>query len=132
MPIKSDPEQWKDRRQILGLEGEELAKEFLQNSGWKILEHRFRLGRLEVDLIAEKDGLVAFVEVKTRWSTKFGDPVEAVTWGKRREIIKVAQGWMDRFGRGKSVRFDVIGIRMRRGKPVLLRHIADAFRSGWR
>ena len=132
MPIKSDPNEWKDRRQILGLEGEELAKEYLQEAGWRILDHRFRLGRLEVDLIAEKDGQVAFVEVKTRWSTKFGDPVEAVTWGKRREIIKVAQGWMRRFGQGKSLRFDVIGIQMRAGKPVLLRHIADAFRSGWR
>lgn len=132
MSIKSDPSGWKDQRQVLGLKGEELAKEFLVEAGWRILDHRFRLGRLEVDLIAEKDRLVVFVEVKTRWSTRFGDPVEAVTRGKRREIIKVAQGWMDRFGQGRLLRFDVIGIQMRAGKPVLLRHIEDAFRSGWR
>ncbi len=132
MSIKSNPAEWTDKRQILGLKGENIAKRFLRRAGWEILHHRFRLGRLEVDLIAEKDGLVAFVEVKTRWSTRFGDPVEAVTWGKRREIIRVANGWMDRFGCGRSARFDVIGIQMRDGTPVKLRHIEDAFRSGWR
>jgi putative endonuclease len=132
VPIKSDPNTWKDERHKRGLAGEEVAKRFLEATGWRLLSHRFRLGRLEVDLIAKKGLVVAFVEVKTRKGLGFGSPLEAITWAKRREIVRVARGWMDRFGRAEDVyRFDVIGVTMS-PTGTRIQHVEDAFRPGWR
>jgi putative endonuclease len=87
------------------------------------------MGRLEIDLIARKERLVAFVEVKTRLSTHFGTPFQAVTWHKQREIGRVAQAWMDRHGRATDTyRFDVIGITQVAGRPRRVEHLVDAFR----
>ncbi len=129
MPLKSDPSTWTDPRHLRGLAGEELAKRYLQATGWTVLQHRFRMGRLEVDLVARKGTLVAFVEVKTRWSGAFGSPLLAVTWAKRREIVRVARAWIERHGKpDDAYRFDVIGITISpAGRPVL-DHIEDAFR----
>ena len=129
MSLRSDPREWLDARHRQGAEGEEIAKVFLKRAGWKILEHRFRLGRLEVDLVARKDNLVAFVEVKTRFSTQFGIPAQAVTWHKQREIARVAQAWIARFGRAAyTYRFDVIGVLRPRTLQQQVEHIPDAFR----
>jgi len=85
-----------------------------------------------VDVIARRGRVVAFIEVKTRGSAGFGSPLEAVTWTKRREIVRVARAWMDRYGQPSDVyRFDVIGIRLTAGTPEL-EHVEDAFRPGWR
>ncbi len=129
MPLKSDPSTWTDPRHLRGLAGEELAKRYLQATGWTVLHHRFRMGRLEVDLVARKGTLVAFVEVKTRWSGAFGSPLLAVTWAKRREIVRVARAWIERHGKpDDAYRFDVIGITISpAGRPVL-DHTKDAFR----
>ena len=126
--VHSDPEQWSDARQRLGLASEEQAMRYLQSRGWEILAHRFRVGRVEVDIIARRGYLVAFIEVKARRGTAFGSPFEAVTGGKRREIVKAARVWMDRHGqRGDVYRFDCIGIVDNK-----LEHLEDAFRPGWR
>lgn len=129
MPIRSDPRTWSDKRQILGLQGEAAAIHYLKSNGWKILDHRFRMGRLEVDVVARKGPITAFVEVKTRRGVGFGSPFEAVTWGKRREIGRVARAWVDRHGRpGDVFRFDVIGVVFIAGVLTDLRHVEDAFR----
>jgi putative endonuclease len=126
--IHSDPANWSDPRHQRGLAGEEQAMRYLQSRGWEILAHRFRSGRVEIDLIARRGCLVAFVEVKVRRGVAFGSPFEAVTGGKRREIVKVARVWMDRFGRQSDVyRFDCIGIVDNK-----IEHLEDAFRPGWR
>lgn len=130
--IKSDPATWSDERHRRGLAGEQTAIEFLERRGWRILAHRFRLGRIEVDLIARKENVVAFVEVKTRRSRAFGSPFEAVTWAKKREIIRVAEAWRRRSGRLTDIfRFDVIGVTAGR-EGMRVEHVEDAFRPGWR
>jgi putative endonuclease len=132
VPIKSDPETWKDERHRRGLAGEGVAMRFLEARGWRVVSHRFRLGRLEIDVIARKGPVVAFVEVKTRRGSAFGSPLEAVTWLKKREIVRVARGWMDRFGRPEDVyRFDVIGVTLS-AAGTRVTHVEDAFRPGWR
>jgi putative endonuclease len=126
--IHSNPADWSDARQQRGLAGEEQAIRYLQACGWEVVAHRFRVGRIEVDLIARRGHLVAFVEVKTRRGTAFGSPFEAVTGAKRREIVKVARVWMDRYGQQSDVyRFDCIAIVDNK-----LEHLKDAFRPGWR
>ncbi|MBI2538002.1 MAG: YraN family protein [Gemmatimonadetes bacterium] len=132
MPIKSNPAGWTDPRHRRGLAGERAAIRFLTARGWRILDHRFRMGRLEIDLVARRGPVVAFVEVKTRRGETFGSPLEAVGWSKQREIHRVASAWVDRFGRPRDVyRFDVIGVTATPCRTQI-EHVEDAFRPAWR
>ena len=122
--------EWEDERQLRGLHGERIALAYLTSCGWEIEAHRFRLGRHDVDLIARRGRLVAFVEVKTRRSESFGSGAEAVGWAKRRAIQRVGMLWMLRFGRaGDEYRFDLIAIRDQPGAEPEIEHISDAWRS---
>ena len=126
--VKSDPNTWEDPRHRDGLAGELQAIQYLVSQGWFVIAHRWRVGRIEVDLIVRRGKLVAFVEVKTRRGDAFGSPFEAVTGPKQREIVKVARAWMDRFGTSDDIyRFDCIAIQNNK-----LTHLEDAFRPGWR
>ena len=129
MGFRSDPAEWKDSRHRLGADGEGIAREFLEERGWSILAQRFRMGRTELDLVARKNQIVAFVEVKTRMTTRFGSPLEAVPWHKQRDLGRVAQAWIDRKGVSTDIyRFDVIGITLLSGGRRRIEHVEDAFR----
>lgn len=120
--------EWEDARQIRGLEGEHAAMAYLTSCGWSIEAHRFRLGRHEVDLIARRGKVVAFVEVKTRRGTDFGSPGSAVGPRKQSAISRVADIWRLRFGRPQDeYRFDVVEVLEEAGGPVI-QHIEDAWR----
>jgi len=126
--LRSDPTEWTDERHKRGLAGEQQAIQYLLSRGWHIVAHRFRVGHTEIDLIVRQGSLVAFVEVKARRGDAFGSPLEAVTGAKRRELVKAARVWVDRYGRPSDVyRFDCIALTDGR-----LEHLADAFRPGWR
>ena len=106
----------------IGRRGEEEAARFLQSKGVVILEKNFRDRDGEIDLIGEEDGVLLFIEVKYRSSSRFGDPGEAVTPAKQRSICRTALYYLYRTGRGTQgpVRFDVVcvtdeGIRWIRG-----------------
>ena len=76
----------------LGLYGEDLACKYLQANGYTILERNFRCRRFgEIDIVASKAGVLSFIEVKTRCSSRYGKPVEAVTLAKQRHLDRVAQ-----------------------------------------
>ena len=75
---------------LLGEKGEELAREFLQNLGYKIIAMNWRERKFEIDLIATDKKEVVFVEVKTRSTDFFGNPEEAVTIKKQRHLIEGA------------------------------------------
>ncbi|MGQ0537654.1 MAG: YraN family protein [Gemmatimonadaceae bacterium] len=110
-----------------GALGERVAERWLRHTGWRVLQRRYRAGRRDIDLIAERDGLVAFVEVKARHGAHFGDPVEAVNWRKQRELRRSATVWIGRHGRpGEDYRFDVIGVLLADGR-ARVRHVANAF-----
>ena len=114
-------------RQDLGKVGEAIAARWLRRRGWRVIAERFRSGHRDLDLIVERDNTVAFVEVKTRRGTVFGDPVEAVSWRKRRELVRSAMVWADRFGPpGAAYRFDVVGIVVARN-GARVRHVENAF-----
>ena len=92
-----------------------------------MVQRRFRNGHRDIDLVMEREGTVAFVEVKARRGSEFGDPVEAVNWKKQKELTRSAHVWIDRHGRpAESYRFDVVGILVD-GDRVRVRHVADAF-----
>ncbi len=126
--LRSDPAEWTDERHKRGLAGEQQAIQYLLSRGWHIVAHRFRVGHSDIDLIVRQGSLVAFVEVKARRGDAFGSPLEAVTGAKRRELVKAARVWVDRYGRPSDVyRFDCIALT-----DGQLEHLADAFRPGWR
>lgn len=113
----------------LGDRGEQLAAELLERTGWTILDRNFRMGRKEIDLVARRGEVVAFVEVKTRAGRGYGHPLEAITWKKRREIQQVAQAWIDRKGDPSFVyRFDAVAVQVEGGGAPVLEHVADAWR----
>lgn len=77
--------------------------------------------------MVERDGTVAFVEVKARRGAEFGGPVQAVNWRKRRELQRSAMVWIDRHGRDAEIyRFDVVGVLLN-GAEVRVCHVEDAF-----
>jgi putative endonuclease len=113
----------------LGDRGEDLAAAHLQGAGWTVLHRNFRLGRKEIDLVARRGGVVAFVEVKTRGGLGYGHPLEAITWRKRREIQQVAGAWIDQHGRdGDIYRFDAVAVLVRAGGAPEVEHVEDAWR----
>jgi putative endonuclease len=113
--------------QAFGEIGERVAERWLRRKGWRIVQRRFRNGRRDIDLVVERDGLIAFVEVKARKGAEFGLPVEAVNWRKQRELSRSAHVWIERHGRPDDCyRFDVIGVLVE-GSAVRIRHVENAF-----
>ena len=120
---------WGDRRQRRGMAGERAAIAYLTSCGWNVESHRFRMGRHDLDLVARKDHLVAFVEVKTRRSNVCGSALESVSALKRHILGKVAMVWRLRHGRaGDSYRFDLLAIRDLGGGRYEVEHVEDAWR----
>ncbi len=107
--------------------GERIAARWLEHHGYAVLARRWRSGHRDVDVIAERDGVVSFVEVKTRAAMEFGDPVEAVDARKQKSLVRSAREWLARDGNhARDYRFDVIGVLLRDG-TVWVRHIESAF-----
>lgn len=127
-------DEWSDPRHRRGMLGERLAWAYLVSCGWEIERHRFRMGRQEIDLVIRRDEVVAFVEVKTRWTAACGSPAEAVGWRKRRAIARVAAAWQDRYGRpGDVYRFDLVAVTPGRCGAPTVEHVEDAWRlEGYR
>jgi putative endonuclease len=110
-----------------GTEGEDLAAVYLERQGYRIRNRNYRFGRGEIDIVAEDGETLVFVEVKARRSDSYGAPEEAVTVHKRRQIRKIAGGYLfEKRISDRECRFDVIAVEYVGGKPVL-RHIQHAF-----
>lgn len=111
----------------LGEAGEILANSYLQKKGYKILAQNYRWARGEIDLIAEKDDLLIFVEVKTASSQRFGAPETWVNQKKQRQIGMVAEKYLQEHEiEDVDCRFDVIAIEMRQNTHSI-KHIENAF-----
>jgi len=117
------------RSHKLGRAGENLAARHLERRGWRIVERNVRFGHREIDLIAAKGDVIAFVEVKARASAEFGHPLAAITHRKRQEIRTVASEWLRRARPGAvTLRFDAVSVLFRENKPPLIEHVEDAWR----
>lgn len=114
-------------RQVFGELGERIAERWLRRRGWRVVQRRFRNGHRDIDLVVERDGTVAFVEVKARRGPEFGGPVQAVHWRKRKALERSALVWIDRHGReAESYRFDVVGVLLQ-DSGVRVCHVENAF-----
>lgn len=108
-----------------GRKAEIVAALFLRLKGYRIIEHRFRSKRGEIDLIARRRGVTAFVEVKARKTVE--EALYSISIKQRRRIEGAAEDWMIQSGyKEGSLRFDIIAVAAK-GIPS---HITDAWRVG--
>lgn len=116
-------------KDAVGRYGEDVAAAWARDAGWTVLDRNWRGEGGELDLVAlDGDELVA-VEVKTRRSTAFGHPAEAVTARKLARVRRLTAQWLVAHDtRPASVRIDVIAILVRRGEPLVLEHLAGVVR----
>lgn len=97
--------------QDVGKLGEELAAEELRRRGYAILARRYRTRFGEIDIVAQDEGTLVFVEVKARRSDRFGSAAESVTDWKQRRIAAMALDYLSWVGRlDDPCRFDVVAI----------------------
>jgi len=115
-----------EERLSLGRWGEDQAVRFLLSRRMRILQRNYRAPVGEVDIIARKGKMIAFIEVKTRRGTGFGLPQEAVGPRKQRQIIRTAQWYLLGVKERLQPRFDVIAI-LKRGEEAQIEYIEDAF-----
>jgi len=115
-------------KRLLGARGEVIAERYLAQRGVRILERGFRVRSGEIDLIAEEGEELVFVEVKTRTSSRFGDPLDAVTPAKRRRIVRAASLYLQSKGAwDRPCRFDLIAVRLAPDGQVEVEHLPGAF-----
>jgi putative endonuclease len=111
-----------------GRRGESIAEDYLLDQGYRIVKRNFRLGRNgEIDLIAFDGAALVFIEVKYRRSNTYGSPEDAVTAGKRRQLRRIAEGFLAiNPQQASEYRFDVIAIEETRD-GIAIRHWKNAF-----
>lgn len=109
-----------------GRKGEDIAAEYLQKKGYKILERNWSLGKNEIDIIARDGKYIVVVEVKSRHSNYAGEPETAVTRDKQRSLVRAANAYINKMHFNEEVRFDIISILVVKGAEQI-NHIEDAF-----
>lgn len=113
--------------------GESAAVKILKRNGYKIVARNKRFSHNEIDIIAEDESYIAFVEVKTRTAdstldSPYGPPSAAVTRAKQTRLIKAAQEYLKKYPTGKQPRMDVFEIWLDKNKKVLkTHHILNAY-----
>lgn len=110
-----------------GRKGEEIACRHLRDQGYVILERNYRCPSGEMDIIARQGGALVFVEVRSRRSDHFGEPLDSVGPLKQRKLSRIALSYIQKHRlEGRPARFDVLGVKMRPdGHTIEL--VRDAF-----
>ena len=111
---------------VLGRQGEDLAVAFLQNKGYKILDRNWKVGDLELDIVALQADEVVFVEVKTRSTLAWGNPEDAVDELRKRRLTAAANAYLKFKRLDNPFRFDIIAIVLN-GVEQEINHIECAF-----
>lgn len=108
---------------------EQLAADFLEKKGYKILVKNFRYQKAEIDIIASFENVIIIVEVKARGSDIFMEPQEAVTKKKIKSLVMAADFFMKDRNLDQEVRFDIIAVLPDERKKLQITHLEDAFQS---
>lgn len=110
-----------------GKKGEDLAAAYLESMGYRIIERNRRFGRLEIDIIAEKQGILHFIEVKTRHTEKFGYPEENVTSGKIERMLEAAEIYKAESQDKRKLQLDILSITIRKNCSIEYFLIKDVY-----
>ena len=105
--------------------GEELAADYLRSKDYVILERDWHSGHRDIDIIAQQDGCIVFIEVKTRRSTEFGSPAQAVDYHKQQNLLRAINHYIHYRHLDMPWRFDVISIVGLPGGHPDIEHIED-------
>lgn len=110
----------------LGKKGEQLAVEYLQKKGYKILNRNWRYKKAEVDIIAKKNEILAVIEVKTRSTNYFGNPQDFVNQKKIKLLVEAINEYVISKDLDIEVRFDIIAV-LKNKSTFEIEHLKDAF-----
>lgn len=110
----------------LGKKGEKVAIEYLQKHNYKIVTTNYRFQKAEVDIIAQKEDILAVVEVKTRSTAYFGNPEEFVNPKKIKLLVSAIDNFVIENDLDVEVRFDIIAI-IKQKNIFQVEHLKDAF-----
>ncbi|MCZ4225348.1 YraN family protein [Pedobacter rhodius] len=111
----------------LGKKGELIAKTYLEEKEYEILDENWVHGKAEIDLIAYKNNIMVFVEVKSRTSVAFGRPEEFVQKAKQKQMELASLEYIELMNHQHDIRFDIIAITFKKDNTYILNHIEDAF-----
>ena len=111
----------------LGKEGEKLALEFLEKNGYSILEKNWTFQKAEIDIIAQKEEILAIVEVKTRSTIDFGLPQDFVKPKKIQLLVKAVNEYVTKNDLDLNIRFDIIAIHKDKSQKFVIEHLENAF-----
>lgn len=110
-----------------GKKGESLAIRYLQQNGFTILHCNWRFARYETDIIAEKEGMLHFIEVKTRRTDTFGHPEESVSPRKLKHMLRCAAAYQGQYPGWKRIQIDVLSVTLEAGRPAVFFFIEDVY-----
>lgn len=118
-------------KQKLGKWGEDQGCSYFIANGYQILQRNYRCRFGEIDIIAQKTGQLIFAEVKTRTSTVYGYPAEAVSYRKQLRYEKLALNFLKETGwKNASCRFDILEVMVQPNNTFTINHIDNAFQAG--
>ena len=122
-PFTPDPAA--ERRRLLGQRGEAIAARHLTQRGMVLIDRNWRCEFGEIDLVLREGQVLVICEVKTRTSTDYGSPLEAVDQAKADRLKRLAFRWLREHDCHPSdVRVDVVGVLVPPGRPVEIEHVA--------
>lgn len=111
----------------LGQRAESLAVKFLQAKSYEIVARNWRFSRAEIDIIARKNDVLIFIEVKMRSYNYYGNPEDFVSEKQQALIQEAASQYMEQVGYEWEIRFDIIAILWEEKQEAKIRHLKDAF-----
>jgi putative endonuclease len=109
-----------------GIEGEAIAERYLTTKGYSILAKNYRFEKSEIDIIAKKENILIFVEVKARTDNRYGFPEEAISDKKKEKLMEGAEAYLLENNLQCPISFDVIAIT-KSANSMEIEHIVDAF-----
>ena len=115
-------------KDALGRRGEQLAADYLQGLGLRLVERNWRCALGEIDLVMRDGSETVFVEVKTRAGLGYGHPLEAITAAKLARLRRLAAAWCEAHpGEASSIRIDAVAVVASRSEPVRIEHLRRVF-----
>lgn len=116
----------KTRKQIIGLKGENFSCDYLLENGFEIVERNYRFKRAEIDIIAKKEKLLIFIEVKTRKNNTYGYPEEFVSNKKIELFREASEEYIESTKWKGNIRFDIVAL-ISKGNSFEIEWLEDAF-----
>lgn len=116
----------------IGAEGEDVAMEYLRKEGYLVIERNWRHGsHIEIDIVAERDGVLHFIEVKTRKANSLTSPEEAITTKKIRALVRSVNNYVSHNNVECEVTLDLIAIENNPDGTHELRFVPDIANLSW-